>query len=129
MSALSEEITNDPKLAGYSGMTDQEVVISLNTLYTNQNKASMAGSELMDNQNSAEFTALTDSKKSQWLALCAIDSVDPFGQVVEVVKDIWGNGSATVSNLAAARLVLVSRATELGLGVVTLGQVTANRGL
>ena len=128
MSVLSDEISNDPNVVGYSTMADSEVVSSINAPYTNQNKASMSGSELMDSQNAAEFIALTDAKKAQWLALCAIDSVDPFGQVVEIVKDIWGNSSVTISNLAAARVVSVSRATQLGLGKVTLGQVTANRG-
>ena len=123
MSILSIELA----LPAYTGLTDAEAATALNLVNISTPKTSMSGSELLDAQDAVEFIALTDAKKAQWLALCGIGSVDPYGQAVEVVKDIWGNSSTTVSNLAAARTTLASRASQLGIGKVREGEVARAR--
>jgi len=122
MSILKDELA----LPAYAGLTDAEAADLLNLPNIQRNKTSMSGVELLEAQWSTEFAALTDAKKAQWLALCGLSSVDPFGVAVEIVKDIWGNSSITVSNLAAARVEIISRATELSI-TVSLGQVQAER--
>ena len=123
MSILSIELA----LPAYTGLTDAEAATALNLVDISIHKTSMSGSELLDAQDASEFIALTDTKKAQWLALCGIGSVDPYGQVVDVVKNIWGNGSTTVSNLAGARTTLISRASQLGFGKVREGEVARAR--
>ena len=43
-------------------------------------------------------------------------SIDPFGFGQTVFIDIFGGGSQTITNLAAARVESVSRAKEIGWG-------------
>lgn len=127
MSILANEINTDPLARGYSGMTDAQVATDINTVYRTVNKTSVTGAELMEQIDSAEYNALTDTKKDQWLSLCGIDTHDPFGNVVQVVVQIWGGGSTTVSNLNAYRTETVSRGSELGIGLVAEGDVIKAR--
>ena len=71
----------------------------------------------------AEYDALSADKKAQFLGLTSSDDLDPFGLDANVIKDIFGVGSATVTALAAARIEIVSRSVELGLGKVGEGDV------
>jgi len=117
MSILSDEITGDPEGLGYAAMTDLEAANAMNVVNRPRNRTSMTGSELLSNQNSADYNALSDTKKDNWLSLCGVDSIDPFGSAVQVVIDIWGAGSTTIANLQTARVEAVSRAQELGITV------------
>ena len=116
--ALKDELTNDPLTRGYSGMTDQEVVDSLYTINRTRNRVSMTGRAVRNTVNETEYAALAVDKQSQFLALTATDDIDPFGFAVGVVKDIFGPGATSVSNLATARVESISRAVELGLGTI-----------
>ncbi len=119
MSVLSDEITDDPLARGYAGMTDQELVDSLNALDRQRNRTSMTGREVRAEVDDTEYDALLDAEKGQFLALTATDDIDPFGFAANVVKDIFP-GSTTLANLQAARVETISRAVEIGLGVVSL---------
>lgn len=119
LQVLKTELDGDPLVRGYSGMTDQEAADDLNTVYRQRNRAQVSGANAYDLTDSTEYDALTDAKKSQWLSLCAIESVDPFGPAVGAVIDIFGGASTTVSNLQSYRVESISRAIELGLGEVT----------
>ena len=137
--ALREEIINDPLGRGYSGMNDGEVAIDINTEYRTRNRASMSGSEIWENTNLTEFGALLQgasvagkaerNEKLEWISFCAIDSHDPFGLSVQFVTSLFGMGSATVTNLSAARVETISRGIELGLGYVKIGYVEMARGV
>jgi hypothetical protein len=130
---LHDELTLDPLARGYAGMTHVEAAADLNTVYRTRNRTAMSGSEIFENTDPAEFAALpegadvagkaTRNKKMEWLSFCGIDSVDPFGPAAQFVINVFGSGSTTVSNLAVARVETISRAEELGLGVVTPGDV------
>ncbi len=127
MTVLSDELTNDPLGRGYSAMTDQEVVDSLNAVDRPRDRTSMSGREVAAGIDNAEYDALGDVQKSQVLALVASDDLDPFGLAANVIKDIFTAGSATVLALAAARVETVSRAVELGLSRVRAGTVAEAR--
>lgn len=132
MAALAAELTTSTHPTTLTYNADAQLAADeLNALNVARVRSSMSGSELMDNTNAAEYAALTDAKKSQWLSLCAQDSVNPEvgGVVQSIVVDIFGGGSATVTALAAARQETVSQATVLGLPRVTDGDVLTARGM
>lgn len=128
LQVLRDEITNDTLVRGYAGMTDAQVADSLNnTIDRDYDIHSMTGAVVFSYTDSTEFAGLSDAKKAQWLAFCAVESIDPHNAaVVAIVTDIVGNGP-TRSALAAARTIQVSRAKELGLGRVNEGDVRQAR--
>jgi len=117
MSILSDEITNDPEGFGYAAMADLDAANAMNVVNRLRDRTLMTGSELLGHADVAEYNALSDAKKDNWLSLCGVDSIDPFGSGVQVVVDIWGGGSQTIANLQAARVETISRAQELGITV------------
>ena len=123
MSELKTEIDTDPIARGYSGMTDQEVVDSLNdTIDREVNKSSLTGDEVFQATNAGEYNGLSDAEKSQWLAFCGRETINPFGSAnVTFVTALMG--ASTVSGLQALRKETVSRGVELGFGNVKLGHV------
>jgi len=127
MSDLRDELINDPIVRGYAGMTDAQVVVDINLANRSRNRTTMTGREVAAEVVNTAYDALTDAKKEQFLSLIASDDLDPFGLGANVIKDIFGGGSATVSALAAARVEAVSRAVELKLGNVREGTVTRAR--
>lgn len=122
-SPLEDEIVNDPLVRGYSGMTTQQLVDSLNTKNRSRNRTGMTGREVANEVVNSEYDALTDTKKNQFLSLIASEDLDPFGLAANVVKDVFGTGSTTVADLATARVETISRAEELGIGKATFGPV------
>lgn len=126
--ALKAEIDGDPLTRGYSGMNDDQVVADINTVYRTRNKSSLSGDEMFQATDGSEFTALTEHKEQSWLAFCGRDSIDPFGAAnVAFATYIFGGGSTTLSNLNTIRTEDVSRADELGIGRVRVGNVTEAR--
>ena len=113
-SVLEDELQNDP-LGRYTGLTDEEIDVSGRVENRNRNRTSMTGREVAAEVVEVEYTSLTAAKKAQFLALMASGDLDPFGLAVTVVKDIFGTGSITVSNLAVARIETISRWSELGI--------------
>lgn len=128
---LVDELTNDPLGRGYAGMTDQEVVDSLNAADRSRNKQAITGDDAFQATDAAEWGTLSDPQRSQWLAFCGRQTIDPFGSAnVAFVQSIFGGGSQTVQSLAALRLEAISRAEELGYpGRVRLGHVERARAL
>ncbi len=128
---LRDELLTDPLVRGYSGMTDEEASDDLNTSYRTRNRPSMTGDEIAQQADPAEFDLLDDGSqnntpdtKGHWLALCGRETIDPFATAnVQLVIAIFGGGSASVNNLNAARIESITRAAELGLGVVRVGHV------
>jgi len=125
--AMKTEILTDPLARGYAVMTDLQVLADLQALTRTRNKTTMSGREVAAEVLGTEYDALSDPKKTQFLALIASDDLDPFGLAVTVVKDVFGVGSTTVSNLAAARIETVSGLVELDLGSPGLGNIVEAR--
>lgn len=126
--ALATELTTDPLSRGYSGMADEAAADSLNnTIDRNRNRTTMTGREMADNIDNGEYDVLADVKKQQIISLSGSSDIDPFGFVANVLKDVFGVPSVTITALQAARVETVSRATELGLGWVRPGNVNEAR--
>lgn len=113
---LKTELTTDPLGRGYAGMTAAQVVASMNAKDRNQNKESLSGAEVAEAINGSEYTALGDAAKDRVINFTLQRSIDPFGFGQTVFIDIFGGGSQTITNLAAARVESVSRAKEIGWG-------------
>ena len=139
---LKDDLAGDPEGWGYNGpgvfnpgpgpMSDQEATDVLNTIHPapdtrTRNRTSMSGRQVRAEVVDAEYDALTAEKKSQFLALTASGDLDPFGLGANVIKDIFGGGSATLTALQAARVESITRAQELGLGIVKPGHVEEAR--
>ena len=124
---LANEITNDPLIRGYSGMTDQQITDDMNTVYRTRNRTSMSGSEIWAQTVSSEYNALSEladnNEKHKWISFCGIWEHDPYGSSAQFVIDIFGISSDTVSNLAASRVEDISRAVELVGVAVVIGDV------
>ncbi len=120
MTDLRDELLTDPLVRGYVGMTDQQATDDLNTVYRTRNRTEMTGDEVFQSiESQAVWDALTADQRLEFLSLCDRDILDPFGDAnVNSVKSIFGDGSVTVTNLAAARVESITRAQELP-GVVS----------
>ena len=127
-SPLEDELANDPLGRGYSGMTDQQITDSLNALTRTRERTTMSSGEIMEHINSAEFIALGNAAKSRVdrvLGLGAEVIIGP-GNIHNAVQELlgaFGGGSTTISNLATARSVAISRAQELGISGPKVGHV------
>jgi hypothetical protein len=128
MPKLVAELRVDPLTRGYSGMTDSEVVTSLYTVNRSRNKTNVTASEILQAVDVAEYKALTDGEKKPIDIILGFgDTINPFGKEADFFVDSFGAGSNTITALAALRVETVSRAVELGLGDVTVGDVIAAR--
>ncbi len=123
MLALEDEIADDPLGRGYSTMSAQQVADDLNTQYRSKNKVIMTGTEISDVITKAAYSALTEEKKDRLLLFVNKGDADPFGFGETVMLDIFGSGSDTITALAAARVVLVTRAKELALPEIKAGWI------
>jgi len=126
-SDMKTEILTDPLPRNYASMTDLQVLADLEALTRSRNRTIMTGGEVAAQVVDAAYDALTDAGKSQFLALVASENLDPFGMGANVIKDLFGGGSTTVTNLAAARVETVSRLVELDLGSPGLGNIVEAR--
>ena len=128
---IKVELDTDSLVRGYAGMTDEQATADLNTVYRTKVKPSVSGADAFQVTDSGEFDALTDAARSEWLSLCAIDSVDPANgtPAAGTATRLFGGGSATVIALNAFRTDDVSRAVELGFGPVIIGDIQNARAL
>lgn len=132
LAALNSELTVDPLTRGYSGMTDLQAANSLNdTVDRVVQKALVAGWEAFQATVDTEFDAMAASDRQEWLGICSIDSLEPANgkPAASTVLRLFGGGSATVTALQALRQDTVNRATELGLGRISEGDVNHARNL
>ncbi len=116
---LRNELTNDPLVRGYSGMSDPAAAVDLNVVYRTLPVESVSGSAVFNATDADEFAALTAEQKSRWLALCAVDEIDISGGVSKAIEaELFGAGKKTRTTLQAMKTQAVSRGVELGLGFV-----------
>lgn len=133
--ALKSELDTDALGFGYSGMTDAVVVTAINSVDSPYGqtviKEFLTGAEVFKATDSTEFDALTDAQRSEWLNLCGIEQLDPANgtPAAAAATRIFGGGSTTLANLQSLREEVISRATQLGLGAVNLGDVQNARAL
>jgi hypothetical protein len=137
---IADELTNDPNGWGYEvvgsenpgpgPLTDQEVADLLNdATKITRIKALMTSSEIFQSVDITELNALTEPKRNDVLSMLSFGELKPNGKEADLFVDIFGGGSATVIALQAARQETISRAKELGLSNLTLGNIEAARAL
>lgn len=121
----------DANSGTYGALDDQTAAETLNAQTESRVRATMSGGELFENTDATEFSALADADKSQWLALCAIDSINPAnsGPAAAIATQIFGGGSTTLTALAAARTESLSPAATQGLPRVRANDVIHARAL
>jgi hypothetical protein len=127
---LATELTTDPLGRGYSGMGDAAAAADLNTVYRTRIRETIESWEYFEAMDTAEFQALADAAKAYIRDLLAMGTVasTTSSKAVALTLAIFGGGSNTVANLNAVRTENISRAVELGLGVVYEGNVAEARG-
>jgi hypothetical protein len=99
----------------------------LNALNRERGKAFLSGSEVLNAIDKVEFLAKTDAQQQRVWNLLHLGTLDPFGLEADLLLDIFGGGSATITALAALRVVAISRAEELGFPPVRAGDVQRAR--
>lgn len=129
IAALKAELLAGHPVTGTYNADDALAAAELNLANVSRNRTSMTGREVAAEIVEADYAAVTEAQKAQVLALIASDDIDPFGFAVNVIKDIFGTPSATVTALAAARMETVSQATAIDLGEVKVGHVQESRRL
>lgn len=121
----------DANAATYAALDDQTAAQTMNALTETRVKASLSGSDVFSVTSATEFDAKTDAQRSEWLSLCAIESLNPANgtPAAQAAIRIFGGGSQTVSALQALRTEPVSPATLAGLPQVRADYVRIARTL
>lgn len=123
---ICDEITQDPLGRGYSGMTPDQVAADMNTAYRQVFRNDILGSELFEGIEAADWVALSENEKVLVISLLSFPgAVNPQGNVRTLLINIFGSGSATISNMSNISRHYISRASELGLGTVRAGEIVA----
>jgi hypothetical protein len=126
---LQAELSNDPVGLGYSGLSDSLAATKLNATNTNRTLARKAVSK------NEILTAIVDSEwpttgilQNKLLCIFSCDTIDASNANVKAVfAAIFGPATATRGGLLALGTQTVSRAVELGLGIVLAADVTLAR--
>jgi hypothetical protein len=129
---LRLELTTDPVSLGYSTLNDIEAANKLNATDTNRTipRTSVAASEVIGCIDNAAWpsTALEQNKLSLILSIDPIDINN--NNIRGVLGAIFPNSSPTLQTrqrLLSLGIEIVSRAIELKLGHVVIGDVTLAR--
>lgn len=72
---LKNELTNDPLSRGYSGMSDEEVSVSLNTINRNPNRNDLTGGMLASSIVRSELASLTNPDQNYIRSLLSAGSM------------------------------------------------------
>lgn len=130
LDVLRTELFTDPEALGYGAATDEQAAALLNSVATGRtrNKATMTASDVLNAVVKSEYLALTAAKQQLMWSVLAIGELNPFGIEADLFVEVFGGGSETITALQVARKETVSRAAELGIGIVKTGHVARARG-
>ncbi len=121
---LRTELTTDPLVRGYAGMTTAQKITSLNAVDRTLAVDTVTGAEIYNAVNQAEFDALSAVEMAQVDRITALGdeiSVADSGRARNTLLSLFAGGTTTRTNLAALKTRAVSRAVELGIGIVGVG--------
>ena len=127
LAELKAELTAGHPDTGAYNADDGIAATEINAVNRTRNKTSLTGSEVLNNVNATEWSALTDVQKQEVWDIVHLGELNPFGVEATLLIAIFGGGSVTITALAAARKEDVSRAEELSLGRVLPTNVTNAR--
>lgn len=130
IAALATELTTDPLARGYSAMTNQQAADSLNNVKDRpRDRGVISSYEIIDATVPAEWAALSAAEKQRYQTIVGAGQVNTKNPNTRAAfLAMFAAGTTTRTNLAALQTELVSRAVELGLGVVGDGHVASARG-
>jgi hypothetical protein len=126
----AELLAGHPETGPYSA-NSEDAAAEINAVNIASVISEAPGKMLMDQTDPTEYDGLTDAKKSQWLAYTSHGEVDTSvgGMAQTIGIDIFGGGSQTATNIGTARQTTISRAEELGFGLVRAGDVEYARSI
>lgn len=122
----SELLAGHPDTGPYSG-NSSAAAAELNVENRTRNRERVTGSEVLNAVDQAEFLAATDAQRTRVWNLVHLGTLNPWGIEADLLLDIFGAGSATITALAAIRVEPTSRASELGFETVEAGHVQRAR--
>lgn len=129
---LRTELLTDPLPLGYSGLTDAQAAAKLNAVDTGRTQARTAvpPQEIFNAINDAAWptTAILQDKLRAVLGMPAVDASNANTRgILGAIFPASGATLATNTRLVALGTQTVSRAVELGLGIVQAADVTLAR--
>lgn len=122
----AELLTGHPDTGAYDA-DDAVAAGQLNAVNRTRNKPSLTGSEVLNAVDKTEFNALVAASKQLVWDILHLGELNPFGVEADLMTDMFGGGSTTIAALVVLRVEDVSRAVEIGLGVVKVGHVQMAR--
>lgn len=125
--ALKAELDGTHPVTGAYDASNQVAADQLNAVNRTRNRSSMTGKEVKDRIDTGEWAGRTDAQKQIVLALCTRDDLDPFGIDATIFQTAMTGATATLAALNSYRVEDISRAEELGFGVVTAAHVDTAR--
>ena len=131
--ALKAELTSGHPDTGPYDANDATAATEINTVNRTRQRVTMSAGEIMEAIDNAEFAALSvahQARVDRVLGLGAEIIIGP-GNGHNAVQEllVFGGGSATITALASARNVAISRADEIGLPVIRAYDVTFARAM
>ena len=121
---LKAEITTDPLGRGYAGMTDAQVVDSLNVIDRTRDRTVIPAHEVFEAIALSDLKTLTPEDRQIVLGLLAMGDVNLKGPNLRATfGSIFVVGMPSRANLVALQTEPVSRADEIGIGDVKPGHV------
>ena len=132
---IKAELDTDALGRGYAGMTAAEAANNLNDADSPNGrtitKERLSGADVFAATVDTEFDALAAADRTEWLQICAIESLEPQNgkPAASTVIRLFGGGSATVTALQVLREEVVSRGVEINLGNITVGDIQNARAL
>ena len=130
--ALQTELLASHPITGAYNADDQLAADQINALDITRIKANMTGAEIIEAVDSTEYAALTDPQKANFLSFTSgNETINPQagGIAQEILVDVFGGGSVTITTLGLLRQETISRATELDFGFVIIGDIQNARAL
>ena len=147
---IATELSTDPRVRGYAGMTDVEAAADLNTVYRTRYRelttrdmlrwgfAREGLAKLRDAADKAgAYTAITDVNRAKAIAAYSITtagiegSIDVGDPEIDAMLDLLVATGIFVAqdktDLLARAMESISRATELGLGEIHVGHIEMAR--
>ena len=129
MATLKSELIDDPEGIGYAEMADDAArAESLNAKNREVNVVSVTGQQLFEAIDPEELAELTDRQEARVMGIVGMGTILVNGTNTKAaLLAIFVGGTTTRANLAALQKQTVSRAVELKLGKVRVGDVQRAR--
>ena len=129
---LKDELDTDPLTRGYAGMTDAEVRDSINAADRTVDRETMSGSEIFEAIDVTEWSGRTADQKDDIKFVVSLGDqiqIASGTKARDMLQNALSGATNSIANLGSISTKAVSRAEELGLGFVKIGDVQKARAL